>query len=77
MTTTEPSHQVRLAEILQQASIQMIIAGGDGDRFLEWAIQTEEGKATSPGFRTWIEHQIDFEGEKDRPYANYLRSLIA
>lgn len=72
-----PTDLERLADTLQQASVQMVIAGGEGEKFLRWRLQAEEGVVTDPYFRLWLERQADYYGEKDRPYATYLRGLIA
>ena len=51
-------------------------AGGYGSKFIEWIVQAEGGTATDPAFRKWLEHQVIYYGEKDRPYATFLLTLL-
>ena len=39
-------------------------------------VKAENGTAMDPAFRKWLEHQVIYHGEKDRPYAAFLLSLL-
>ena len=74
--TTKHAQTLLLVIKKMQEQIRLTAGSSATAHLKDWIDEAEGGRAISERFRTWLDNQVAYHGEKDRPYAAFLQSLL-